>query len=233
MSNIQGKVVAITGASSGIGEATARVLAAAGAHVLIGARRMDRLERLADEIAAAGGSVRVRRLDVTSRMDVEAFARHARSEFGRLDAIVNNAGVMPLSPLAALKVDEWDRMVDVNIKGVLYSIAAVLPIMGEQGRSADRQSFVDRRSQRFADGRRLLCDQVRRLRHLRRLAAGDRQNPRHRHLARNHDVRTRRHHYRPDGPRRDDGLARDHDQPRSGRQRDPLCGQPAGRRRCQ
>ncbi|MCA1444483.1 SDR family oxidoreductase [Ensifer sp. IC4062] len=133
MSNIQGKVVAITGASSGIGEATARVLAAAGADVLIGARRVDRLERLAEEIGAAGGSVLVRRLDVTSRTDVEAFARHARSEFGRLDVIVNNAGVMPLSPLAALKVDEWDRMVDVNIKGVLYGIAAALPIMIEQG----------------------------------------------------------------------------------------------------
>lgn len=133
MSNIQGKVIAITGASSGIGEATARVLAAAGAYVLIGARRVDRLERLVDEIGAAGGSVRARGLDVTNRTDVEAFARYARSEFGRLDVIVNNAGVMPLSPLASLKADEWDRMVDVNIKGVLYGIAAALPIMSEQG----------------------------------------------------------------------------------------------------
>lgn len=133
MSSIQGKVIAITGASSGIGEATARTLAAAGARVVIGARRMDRLDALANDIAMKGGAVRMKRLDVTSRSDVEAFARFATSEFGRLDVIVNNAGVMPLSPLDALKVDEWDRMVDVNIKGVLYGIAAALPIMKEQG----------------------------------------------------------------------------------------------------
>ncbi len=133
MNGIEGKVVAITGASSGIGEATARVLAAGGAHVVIGARRMDRLQNLGDEITAAGGSVRSRRLDVTEWADVEAFARYAQEEFGRLDVIVNNAGVMPLSPLAELKVDEWDRMVDVNIKGVLYGIAAALPLMNAQG----------------------------------------------------------------------------------------------------
>ncbi|QND45697.1 SDR family oxidoreductase (plasmid) [Rhizobium lusitanum] len=133
MSNIDGRVVAITGASSGIGAATARVLVAAGARVVIGARREDRLEELADEIGAAGGLVRTRRLDVTSVEDVRAFANYAVAEFGRLDAIVNNAGVMPLSPMEALKVDEWDRMVDVNIKGVLYGIAAALPIMKAQG----------------------------------------------------------------------------------------------------
>jgi NADP-dependent 3-hydroxy acid dehydrogenase YdfG len=133
MSNIDGKVVAITGASSGIGAATARVLAAAGACVVIGARREDRLEELADEIGAAGGLVRTRRLDVTSVEDVRAFANNAVVEFGRLDVIVNNAGVMPLSPMEALKVDEWDRMVDVNIKGVLYGIASALPIMKAQG----------------------------------------------------------------------------------------------------
>lgn len=133
MHGIEGKVVAITGASSGIGEATARVLAAAGAHVVIGARRADRLQRLAEEIAITGGSVRTRALDVTLRTDVEAFARYAHEEFGRLDVVINNAGVMPLSPLEALKVDEWDRMVDVNIKGVLYGIAAALPLMNVQG----------------------------------------------------------------------------------------------------
>lgn len=133
MSNIDGKVVAITGASSGIGAASARILAAAGARVVIGARREDRLEELADEIGAAGGLVRTRRLDVTSVEDVRAFANHAVVEFGRLDVIVNNAGVMPLSPMEALKVDEWDRMVDVNIKGVLYGIASALPIMKAQG----------------------------------------------------------------------------------------------------
>ena len=132
MPKIEGKVIAITGASSGIGEAAARLFAAAGAHVVIGARRTDRLETLAGEIEAGGGSVRLRRLDVTDRGDVEAFAHHAVAEFGRLDAIVNNAGVMPLSPLAALKTEEWDRMIDVNIKGVLYGIAAALPIMKAQ-----------------------------------------------------------------------------------------------------
>ncbi|WP_183396029.1 SDR family oxidoreductase [Hansschlegelia beijingensis] len=128
-----GKVIAITGASSGIGEAAAKALAAAGARIVIGARRTDRLQRLASEIEEAGGTVRHRALDVTDRDDVAAFARFAQSEFGRLDVMINNAGVMPLSPLAALKVDEWDRMVDVNIKGVLYGVAAALPLMEAQG----------------------------------------------------------------------------------------------------
>lgn len=132
MLDIQGKVVAITGASSGIGEATARVLAKAGAHVVIGARRADRLDRLAEEIALDGGSVLAKKLDVTDREDVSSFVNLAVSEFGRLDVIINNAGVMPLSPMDALLVDEWDRMVDVNIKGVLYGIAAALPIMKQQ-----------------------------------------------------------------------------------------------------
>lgn len=130
---VTGKVIAITGASSGIGEAAAKALAAAGAKVVIGARRTDRLQRLASEIEQAGGTVRHRALDVADREDVATFARFAQSEFGRLDVMINNAGVMPLSPLAALKVDEWDRMVDVNIKGVLYGIAAALPLMGAQG----------------------------------------------------------------------------------------------------
>ncbi|ATU90823.1 SDR family oxidoreductase [Phyllobacterium zundukense] len=133
MSNIEGKVVAITGASSGIGEATARLLAAAGAHVVIGARRIDRLEQFANEISGAGQSIRIKQLDVTSQLDAKDFVSYAVAEFGRLDVIVNNAGVMPLSPMNALKVDEWDRMIDVNIRGVLYGIAAVLPIMNRQG----------------------------------------------------------------------------------------------------
>jgi len=133
MSNIQGKVVLITGASSGIGEAVARMLAARGAHVVLGARRIDRLEALAATIQAAGGSVRIRALDVTQRDDMQAFADFATAEFGRIDVIVNNAGVMPLSALNARKVDEWDRMIDVNIRGVLHGIAAVLPGMEAQG----------------------------------------------------------------------------------------------------
>jgi len=133
MTDIANKIILITGASSGIGEATARELAAAGATVVLGARRIDRLEKLVDEIEAAGGQARARSLDVTSRDDVQAFVDAARAAYGRIDVIINNAGVMPLSPMASLKVDEWDRMVNVNIKGVLHGIAAVLPAMNEQG----------------------------------------------------------------------------------------------------
>jgi NADP-dependent 3-hydroxy acid dehydrogenase YdfG len=127
------KVVLITGASSGIGVGIAHELAKAGATVVLGARRTDRLEAVADEIRTAGGKVMTRRLDVTDRTDVAAFAEAARQEFGRIDVIVNNAGVMPLSLMASMKVDEWDTMIDVNIKGVLYGIAAVLPEMTERG----------------------------------------------------------------------------------------------------
>lgn len=124
------KVVLVTGASSGIGAGIARELDAAGAKLFLGARRTDRLEDLANSL---GGEVAFRRLDVTNRSDVLAFAEAARERFGRIDVIVNNAGVMPLSPMASLKVDEWDRMVDVNVKGVLYGIAAVLPEMTARG----------------------------------------------------------------------------------------------------
>lgn len=127
------KVVLITGASSGIGAGIARELASAGATLALGARRTDRLDALAGEIRAMGGKVMTRRLDVTDRADVAAFAEAARQEFGRVDVIVNNAGIMPLSLMASLKVDEWDRMVDVNIKGVLYGIAAVLQDMTQRG----------------------------------------------------------------------------------------------------
>lgn len=127
------KVVLITGASSGIGVGIARELSKAGATVVLGARRMDRLETVAGELRWAGGQVMTRRLDVTDRADVAAFAEAARTAFGRVDAIVNNAGIMPLSLMSSLKVEEWDRMVDVNIKGVLHGIAAVLPEMTERG----------------------------------------------------------------------------------------------------
>lgn len=127
------KIVLITGASSGIGAAIGRELGAAGAKVMLGARRTDRLNALAEEIRAKGGEALTRRLDVTDRADVAAFADAARQAWGRVDVIVNNAGVMPLSLMASMKVDEWDRMVDVNIKGVLHGIAAVLPEMTARG----------------------------------------------------------------------------------------------------
>ncbi|WP_430242429.1 SDR family oxidoreductase [Neorhizobium sp. DAR64861/K0K2] len=127
------KVVLITGASSGIGAGIARELAKAGATLKLGARRTDRLEELARELRDLGAKVATCRLDVTDRADVAAFAQVAEDQFGRVDVIVNNAGVMPLSLMSSLKVDEWDRMIDVNIKGVLYGIAAVLPLMMAQG----------------------------------------------------------------------------------------------------
>lgn len=127
------KVILITGASSGIGTGIARELAAAGAKVALGARRVDRLEALADELTKAGGTVLAHPLDVTDRESVQAFANAARNAWGRVDVVVNNAGVMPLSLMASMKVDEWERMVDVNIKGVLYGIAAVLPEMTVRG----------------------------------------------------------------------------------------------------
>jgi len=123
------KVILITGASSGIGAGIARELAASGATLLLGARRVDRLETLAAELKQQGAEVAVAALDVTSRASVQQFADVALEKWGRIDVMINNAGVMPLSPLASLKVDEWDQMIDVNIKGVLYGIAAVLPLM--------------------------------------------------------------------------------------------------------
>ncbi|MHA6909703.1 SDR family oxidoreductase [Ralstonia pseudosolanacearum] len=130
MIGIKDKVVVITGASSGLGEATARALAAAGAKVVLGARRVDRLEALATELGISEDSVL--KTDVTDRGQVQKLIERAVSLHGRLDVLLNNAGLMPSSMLERLHVDEWDRMVDVNIKGVLYGIAAALPVMKEQ-----------------------------------------------------------------------------------------------------
>jgi NADP-dependent 3-hydroxy acid dehydrogenase YdfG len=129
MPNIEDKVVVITGASSGLGEAAARLLAQRGAKLMLAARREDRLRAVSDEIEQAGGTVTYRVTDVTDRAQVRRLADAALERYGRIDVLVNNAGLMPLSPLDLLKVDEWDRMIDVNIKGVLYGIAAVLPHM--------------------------------------------------------------------------------------------------------
>ncbi|MGI5189788.1 SDR family oxidoreductase [Promicromonospora sp. CA-289599] len=127
------KIILVTGASSGIGEATALRLAAEGHHVVLGARRTDRLHALVEKIRADGGAASAHRLDVTDRDDVRAVADRVVEEHGRIDVIVNNAGVMPLSRLDALLVDEWDRMIDVNVRGLLHGIAAVLPHFGRQG----------------------------------------------------------------------------------------------------
>ena len=127
------KVVLITGASSGIGEATARLLARKGLQVVLGARRTDRLEKLASKIRDVGGSAEYRALDVTNLEEMQAFVGFAKETFGHIDVIVNNAGVMPLSKLEMLKIDEWNRMIDVNIRGVLHGIAAGLPLMQQQG----------------------------------------------------------------------------------------------------
>jgi NADP-dependent 3-hydroxy acid dehydrogenase YdfG len=130
--NIAGKVVVITGASSGLGEAAARLLSAEGATVVLGARRAVRLKTLVDELTALGGKALARAMDVTDRDQVKRLVDRAVERFGRVDVMLNNAGLMPQSLLTSLKVDEWDQMIDVNIKGVLYGIAAVLPHMQQQ-----------------------------------------------------------------------------------------------------
>lgn len=130
--NIADKVVVITGASSGIGESTARLLAGSGAKVVLGARRRDRIDALVKDITAKGGAALGFETDVTNRSEVDALVQGAIHKHGRIDVIVNNAGIMPIAPMAALKVEEWDRMIDVNIKGLLFGVAAVLPIMQKQ-----------------------------------------------------------------------------------------------------
>lgn len=130
--NIKGKVVLITGASSGLGEATARRLSSEGATVVLGARRKDRIEALARELSGRGGKATALVTDVTERGQVERLVDAAVENHGRIDVMINNAGVMPQAPLEKLQVAEWDHMIDVNLKGVLYGIAAALPYMKQQ-----------------------------------------------------------------------------------------------------
>lgn len=129
---IKDKIVVVTGASSGLGEATARLLSAQGATVVLGARREDRLQSLAKEIESRGGRALALATDVMRREQVKALVDSAVQTYGRVDVMINNAGLMPQAPLEQLKIDEWDRMIDVNIKGVLYGIAAALPHMQDQ-----------------------------------------------------------------------------------------------------
>ncbi|HEY2065796.1 MAG TPA: SDR family oxidoreductase [Gemmatimonadaceae bacterium] len=129
---IAGKVVVITGASSGLGEATARLLAEQGASVVLGARRVERLQSLANELTSKGAKALAIETDVTNRDEVKRLVDTAVQNHGRIDVMLNNAGLMPQSLLERLKIDEWDRMIDVNIKGVLYGIAAALPYMQKQ-----------------------------------------------------------------------------------------------------
>jgi NADP-dependent 3-hydroxy acid dehydrogenase YdfG len=130
--NIEGKVVVITGASSGLGEATARHLGALGANVVLGARRKANLDTLVSEITAAGGNAVAYQTDVTRKADVEALIKGAVDTFGRVDVLINNAGAMAIAPMSEGKTDEWDRMIDINIKGLLYGIAATLPVFQQQ-----------------------------------------------------------------------------------------------------
>ena len=130
--NIEGKVVVITGASSGLGEATARHLAGQGARVVLGARRLERIEALADELRAEGHEAIAHQTDVTDQAQVEALVQAGIEQFGQVDVMLNNAGIMPQAPLEKLHVKDWDKQIDVNIKGTLYGVAAVLPHMRER-----------------------------------------------------------------------------------------------------
>jgi NADP-dependent 3-hydroxy acid dehydrogenase YdfG len=133
MTGIENKIVVITGASSGIGEATALLLAGRGAKVVLGARGSDRLKALAARIADSGGEAACARTDVKRRADLSNLVELACERYGKLDVLVNNAGIGPISPLDDLRVEEWEEMIDVNIKGVLYGIAAALPVFRRQG----------------------------------------------------------------------------------------------------
>ena len=144
MLNAKNKVIAITGASSGIGEVSAKLLAQNGAKVVLGARRTQKLEKIVEAIRAQGGTAEYKALDVTDREDMKAFIHFAKDKLGRVDVIFNNAGVMPLSPMNALKVEEWDNMIKVNIYGVLNGLQ---PVCQSWRRKAADNSSIRHRSE--------------------------------------------------------------------------------------
>jgi len=131
--NIKGKVVIITGGSSGLGEDTARHLASKGAKVVIAARRKEKLDAIAEDIKKNGGEALVVKTDVTNRKEVKNLIDTTKKEYGKIDVLINNAGLMSIAPMAEDKVEEWDKMIDINVKGVLYGISAALPVFQEQG----------------------------------------------------------------------------------------------------
>lgn len=153
---LKNKVAIVTGASSGIGEATALALAADGAKLVLAARRLDRLEKLKMKIEASGGAAICVKTDVVSRADVENLAKTALDTFGKIDILINNAGIMPLSYMKNLHVEEWDRMIDVNMKGALYAIAAVLPDM-QQRKSGDIVNISSIAGRKLFPGAAVYC----------------------------------------------------------------------------
>jgi len=208
--NITGKTIVITGASSGMGAAAARHLAEKGAAVVLGARRSDRIDSLAAEIIAAGGNAIAVGTDVTKRDDLQRLVDAAVDTYGRIDVLINNAGVMPLSPLERLKVEEWDRMIDVNLKGVLYGVAAALPHMIAQrsGHIINVSSVAGHKL--FGGSAVIFRHQVRGARPVGGAAPGDgsAQHPHHDYLAGRGQDRTSRPHQRGGRPEGQSGLRR-------------------------
>ena len=198
MQGIRDKVIAITGASSGVGEATANLLAERGAKVVLGARRQDRLEAVADRVISAGGAAVWRCTDVRRRDDLQSLVQLALDQFGALDVLVSCAGIGPIGPLDDLRVDEWDDMIDINLRGVLHGIAAALPVFRARGSG----HFVNAIS---TAGLRIVPDPGRLRRHQERRAHGDRGPPPgsrrpsagHRSLTRVREHRLRWLDYRP------------------------------------